>query len=437
MLRSLFILMMVVGTVPMIFIKPHVGILIWSWISYMNPHRISYGFISQLPMLDLVAGATIVSWLISREQKRFHLGTVGVAMLLFWGWTLVTTIFSKAPERSWYELGEFSKIMLFTLMVLPLINTKWRIHCLLYVIALSLGFYGLKGGAFTIVTGGNFTVLGPPGSFISDNNHLALALLMLIPILRYISLHGDTRWIKIGAFWAVFVVAVAVLGSQSRGALIAAVIITPFLVAKGRRRIAVILLLAVVGWVGYSFMPPAWQERMATISSYQEDQSASSRIGMWRGAYRVAQDHPIVGGGFSSNYSPAFISRYLEPGEKIRAYHSIYFMTLAEHGYVGLFLFLLLLTSSYYTFGHVAQLARGQPDMRWMEDLAKMLQVSLMAYATAGAFLSLAKFDFAYHICVMALVLQQMAEARAAGQPQPAPQTMQARLSYGTTKPAE
>ncbi|RME66206.1 MAG: putative O-glycosylation ligase, exosortase A system-associated, partial [Alphaproteobacteria bacterium] len=328
MLRSILILMMIVSTLPMIFIKPHVGILVWSWVSYMNPHRLAYGFAYDMPMLDAVAGATILAWLVSREPKKFRLHPVSLALLAFWGWTAVTTLLSQTPHRSVPELTEFSKIMLFTLMALPLITTRWRLHSLIYVLALSLGFYGLKGGVFTILKGGSFAVNGPAGSFIGDNNHLALALLMLIPLLRYVSLHGDKTWIKQAAFWSVFIVAISVLGSQSRGAMLAAAVTLPFLVAKGRRRIAIFALMGIMATLAVAFMPDTWRERMLSVSSYQEDQSAQGRIDMWRGAFRVANDHPLTGGGFSSNYVPSFMEQYVDAGVKLRAYHSIYFMTL-------------------------------------------------------------------------------------------------------------
>ncbi|GAB4139578.1 MAG: putative O-glycosylation ligase, exosortase A system-associated [Sphingomonadales bacterium] len=412
MLRSIMILMMIIGTVPMIFVKPHVGMLVWSWISYMNPHRLSYGFAYDMPMLDAIAAATLVGWLISREPKRFRLHPVSLTLILFWGWTLVTTILSKAPDRSWPELTVVSKIMFFTLMLLPLITTKWRLHSLIYVIILSLGFFGIKGGLFTVITGGNYIVNGPAGTFIGDNNHLALALLMLIPLLRYVSLHGDTPWIRHAALWSIFIVAISILGSQSRGAFVAALVTMPILVAKGRRRIAIFALLGVMALGGLAFMPQEWRDRMATITTYEQDASATGRLDMWRGAFRLAQDHPFVGGGFSSNYHPPFMAQYMEPGKELRAYHSIYFMTLGEHGFVGLLLFLMIMTASYFTCAHIVKLARGDPDLKWAEDLAKMLQISLIAYGVAGAFLSLAKFDLFYHLCAMTLILHRVVAAR-------------------------
>jgi hypothetical protein len=68
-----------------------------------------------------------------------------------------------------------------------LIHGKERIQLLVWVTAVSIGFYGIRGGIFTILTGGNYRVYGPEETFIADNNQLGLALTMILPLLYYSS----------------------------------------------------------------------------------------------------------------------------------------------------------------------------------------------------------------------------------------------------------
>src|SRR3569832_3032786 len=65
-----------------------------------------------------------------------------------------------------------------------LMRDRFRIELLVWTIALSLGFYGGKGGIFTITSGGVHHVMGPPNSFIGGNNEIGLALIMTVPLLR-------------------------------------------------------------------------------------------------------------------------------------------------------------------------------------------------------------------------------------------------------------
>ena len=69
-MRDFLLTLVIFGSIPIIFVKPHVGILVWSWISYMNLHRFTWGFAFDFRFALLVAFATIVAWLISREPKR-------------------------------------------------------------------------------------------------------------------------------------------------------------------------------------------------------------------------------------------------------------------------------------------------------------------------------------------------------------------------------
>ena len=88
---------------------------------------------------------------------------------------------------AWEQMSKVSKIFLMIFVSMMLINTRERLIQLVWVIALSIGFFGVKGGIFTITTGGGFRVQGPAGSFIAGNNEMGLALAMTVPLLYYLS----------------------------------------------------------------------------------------------------------------------------------------------------------------------------------------------------------------------------------------------------------
>ena len=101
-----------------------------------------------------------------------------------------------------------------------------------------------------------------------------------------------------------------------------------------------------------------------------------------------------------------------------RDVHSIYFEAPAEHGYVGLVIFLALGIGAYLTAGSTIRRARDHPELAWAVDLAAMVQVSIAAYAIAGAFLTLATFDLYYHLIAIVVVASALVRARlAAGVP--------------------
>jgi hypothetical protein len=52
--------------------------------------------------------------------------------------------------------------------------------------------------------------------------------------------------------------------------------------------------------------------------------------------------------------------------------------------------------------------AKKDPDLTWARDLAAMIQVSMVAYMTAGAFLGLAYFDYIYHLIAVVVVVHHL-----------------------------
>ena len=89
--------------------------------------------------------------------------------------------------------------------------------------------------------------------------------------------------------------------------------------------------------------------------------------------------------------------------------HSIYFQVLGEHGFIGLGIFLLLGFTTWLRCGQMIRLARNIPEMKWIGDLASMLQVSLIGYGVSGAFLGLAYFDYYYHLIAITLITWSLA----------------------------
>ena len=132
----------------------------------MNPHRLAWGFSTTMPFAMIVALTTLVALLISREPKRIPWTRETVVLALFILWMIFTTFFAMYPVLAWPQLEKVLKIQLMIFVAMILINTRERLHALVWTIALSLGFYGVKGGIFTIMTGGAYRVQGPPGTFI-------------------------------------------------------------------------------------------------------------------------------------------------------------------------------------------------------------------------------------------------------------------------------
>jgi probable O-glycosylation ligase (exosortase A-associated) len=290
-------------------------------------------------------------------------------------------------------------------VTLMLVRDRQRVDWLVWVIVASLGFYGVKGGAFTLVTGGSYHIFGPAGSFIADNNDLAMALCMVLPLMRYLQLQATKKILKILLGAGMALTGIAILGTYSRGGMIGLAIVTVALLVKGRRRFVLALALVVIGATAYNFMPAKWVARMDTLHHAQEVDSAQTRIQSWKFAANVAFHRPLMGGGINVYQDAGLWARYAPEGSVQRAVHSIYFRVLGEQGFPGLILFLGLLVASWRNCSRVRKRLRQSPEGRWAYDLASMLQVSLVAYAIAGAFLTSTYFDLSYQLMALTALL--------------------------------
>lgn len=410
MIRSLFVFILVFLSLPFILVWPHVGILVWSWISYMNPHRLTYGIAYSFDFLDYVGGATIISAILTREPKRLPNHPLIYLLILFIAWGTLTTAFAVEQATAWRDWFTFIKICIFTFLTLMFMNTKARIHALLWVIILSIGFFSAKGGLFTFVLGGAGRVWGPDGSFMGDNNDFGLACVMLLPLIRYLHTQSTNKHVKRVLLAMGFLTILAIFGTQSRGAFLALAAILFFLVMKSNKKLFGIIAMVFSLAIGFVFMPASWRDRMDTIQNYQADASAEGRLTMWKFAIDVANDHPILGGGIDVFYNEPYRALYLPFGVQGRAVHSIYFEALGQHGYVGLIIFLLIMITAYFTCSTIMSRTRNHPELQWFYDLAAMLQVSLIGYAVAGAFLNLGTFDLYYHLIALIALIRVMSD---------------------------
>jgi probable O-glycosylation ligase (exosortase A-associated) len=363
----------------------------------MTPYRYTWSFAYDFRFVYIIAIVTLVAWFLSREPKKIVWSGVTVFMLAFLAWSTLTLLFAEFPGPAKVRWEEMAKIVLMDgVVTMALITTRARLDALIWVIVVSIGFFGVKGGIFTIVTGGHYQVSGAPGSYFGENNFLAAAVLVTIPLMRYLQLQSKERLVRWGLSAAMILCVFSVLGSQSRGGLLGLVVLVLVLFARSRKKLLISFGLIAALSAGFIFMPDTWHERMATITNYQEDASAEGRLTAWAYGYEKALEKPLLGGGFEA---------FLGHG---RSAHSIYFQVLGEHGFVGFAFYVLFLGATFMLAGSVVRRAADHAELMWAKDLMRMVQASLVVFGCVGAFLSIAYFELIVHLGAIAVVVDGM-----------------------------
>jgi putative inorganic carbon (hco3(-)) transporter len=418
-MRDILVLSIVLVAAVCALRRPWIGIMLWTWLSVMNPHRFTFGYAYDAPLATVAVACTLIGMLIERRVYNPFQSSLPVLLLVLMAWITLSWLFGLSVADDYEQWTKVMKIYFMTFVALAVLKTKLHIIALAWVLALSVGLLGLKGGLFTIASGGAERVWGPPGSFIQDNNAFALAVVMTIPLLRFLQTQLQAGWRRHAMTAMMVLCAVSALGSQSRGALLALAAMAFLLWARGRQLLLSGLVILLVALTFIPFMPETWTDRMATIGGgYEQDLSAHLRVSAWWNAYGIAKDN-VLGIGFNQD-RPELFARYSPYPDLTTGPHSIYFNMLGNHGFVGLALFLAIFVGTFLAAGRLRKEARNYPEARWCEDLGAMCQATLFGYFVGGAFLSLSYFDLPYNVMIL-IVLARAWVRRRAWKTEPAP----------------
>jgi putative inorganic carbon (hco3(-)) transporter len=406
-MRSLAFFVEMLVLLPVITIRPFVGVLIWSWISFMSPHKLLWGPGSSLPWAMITVVAIAIGCVIAREPKRFAWNPTTSMIALFMVCITLTSLVAMAPfDEVFHKWSTVMKAFALMLVTASLLTGKERIHALIWIMVLSLAYFGVKGGGFTVIHGGANRVQGPPDTAIGDNNALAAGLLVVVPLMNYLRMQSEHRVVRIALAGTIVITLFSIVGSYSRGALVGLLAMSVILWLKSKHKlVAAVVLPLVVGCV-IAFMPAQWMARMHTIDTYQVDSSVEGRFAIWQVAWQMALHRPLTGAGFMGPYDPEVVSQFV-PGAGARAVHSIWFEVLGENGFITFFVWCAITVCGAMAAWRIIKTASGVPELQWCVDLAKMSQVSMVAYLVAGSFLSLSYWDFYFTMLVAVAATHQ------------------------------
>ncbi len=244
-MRDVLVLLIVFGCLPFALFEPFIGVALWTWLSVMNPHRLTWGFAYNFPFAMITAIVTFLSLVLAPKKLKFPVNGTTITLIAFTIWMTVTYLTAIHVSYSYDMWSRVSKTLLMTLVALAAVRSEKQTTIFLWIFVMSVAFFGIKGGVFAFLTGGEFKVWGPPESQIEDNNAISVALVMMIPLLAYLYQHAPRRWIKPAMLAAILLSIGSILASYSRGAFVAISAMLLFLALKSRQRVLMIALLAI------------------------------------------------------------------------------------------------------------------------------------------------------------------------------------------------
>ena len=424
-MRDLAFVLGLLAMLPFAIGRPHICALLWCWTAMLVPNSLVYGFAVSIHFNLIVVLLTLLFWVFSKEPVRVPMNRTMVILITFGIFGTISAAFAIGPEGdAWGEWGKFSKIIFFALVVGALFNTRTRIEALIYAAFLSIGFHGVEEGVKFLVTGGTRHIYGPELSIIYDNNHFALAILCLLPLVFFLYRQATLPALRLVLLGSACVLFFTVVGTFSRGGLLGLLAIAVWAFIHSPRKVRYLAFAIPVAITLIAAAPDGWSHRMDTISTADQDESFMGRVIAWKQSTLIALDHPIFGGGFRAVQDFTIWTQYrltkfhnldfipTDQPDPIapHAAHSIYFQVLGDLGFVGLALFGALCLTAWRNTVVVAKKAKARADLEWAAQLAQYAQYSLIAYFVSGAALSMAYFEFLYILFAIIASLRQFVD---------------------------
>lgn len=260
---------------------------------------------------------------------------------------------------------------------------------------------------------GYLTEFAAGSSFLGDENDVALAMVLILPLAVYLlrqasSLPGRLLW-GVGSV----AIVLAVVFTHSRGGFVGLVAMVLYWVATTRKKAKAIGGLIVAAALLFAVAPSRYWERVETMRD-TDSGTAQIRRNYWAAARQMFYESPVWGVGGNNfgvllpDYAVGF-SEEKKPTQWGRATHSMYFQLLAEFGLIGVFLIGSVILLSFRDMREVIALNRMGRCPPSMGDLARSLRLGWVGFLVPAAFLSVLTYPHLYYLTALTVVVHRLA----------------------------
>ena len=415
-MRDIVLLAFIGIVLLMGFKRPFLWVLLYIYVDIVSPQEIGWGVIRSLhlSLVTFIAAFAGYALLDSKENSRFTLQQAIIVALLAWcGYTTLGAVFQEAAWQKWDWVW---KSMFFAAFLPLTLRTRLRLESAVLIFVLSIGAIAITGGIKTVFGGGGYgtlVLLVQNDSGIYEGSIFSTAAIASIPVILFLARRGTIfppHW----AVWAfaaalIFASLIVPVGTGARTGLVCIAVLAVLMLRQVRHRVLFAGMAGAALLVSLPFLPDEYVERMGTITGFRSDESASTRLEVWKWTYHYALANP-TGGGFDAYRGNSFTYEipeiegegnnrritYKEVTDRARAYHSSYFEMLGEQGWLGLFLWLAMQGLGLLNMERIRWREgpkRADRDV-WMYDLATALQHAQAIFLVGALFVGIAFQSF-------------------------------------------
>ena len=354
----------------------------------------------RLPIGDVAIAIALAGIVLQDGAVRFpaYLGW----LTAFVGWAALTGMQSSYPDLVGPQLVMVLKMVLIVFVAANALQTRGQIRLFTVFFLGCFALFPLRGAMFNFFVYHNDMEGRAIWNYLYNNpNDLGAMALLQLSMAVALLVSEKQGWVRWSALAGVIVIPMLILMTQSRGVFLGLVVFLVIVLAGQQRRFRIVAIVGTIALVLAALMPAGVMGRIGTLRHATstttldavdgEAGSARQRYEIWRVAFKIIRDHPIVGvglGAYKVNHEQYALDPEFNPtAQGGRDTHSLYFNVLAETGYPGLVLYLGMVIGVAIRSERTRRRCKGVLDAAARQLL--LLQAGLAAFLTAVIFGSL------------------------------------------------
>ncbi|MBB4633584.1 putative O-glycosylation ligase, exosortase A system-associated [Sphingosinicella soli] len=411
-MRDLVLICFIVGFVVASFRRPYFMALGYIWVDFLQPQKLTYWFLNSAPLALIMALGAVAFYVFLDEKQRIRLSIVQVLVILLvllatintFGWALV-------PEHAVVKWDWVWKGLLFSVFLPWVLTTRRRVEAAAFVMVLSTAAITISGGIKTLLGGGgygNVSFLVQSNTGLYEGSTLATVALCFIPLTLWLYRRNTILKRNLLTLLAtagiIFSMTLVTVGAEARTGLVAGAALVVLLWLGSKRKLVLAACFTAAAVITIPLLPESFTDRMSTIKNYDEDMSASTRIGVWKWTIDFVKTHPM-GGGFGvyrinqfdvdmqrrEGSADNMASRDVTIKKEARAFHNSFFEVLGELGYLGAMIYVAIVVLALHATWKLRNISTGDPESDiWFRDLGTMMAISMIVYTVGSMFVSIA-----------------------------------------------
>jgi O-antigen ligase len=439
-MRDIFVLLISAALIFAAFTSRFAGAFGYWWFSIFRPQDWVWGNINSLKLPLIALAVFVIPCFLQGLWPRIK-DSISFLMLAWLGLAFTAAVATNCTPIGFRQdlLFQFSIMMLAIFLTIRVTDTPKKFYLIVAIVAASIAFHSGKAGLLSLLgMGGSYYGASTLTGLFAGSNSFAFGSAVLLFFNIFIVKMAHTknaitylpsklqskRLIKAIKFFGP-IVAIGmiynVIALFSRGAALAMFIglVIWFALSKLLKfkhvimtTTSLVLLFSLFG------LPEGYEERIVSAFAEEEelDVSAASRPHFWGIAADIARDQPLgVGPGCYNTYYEIYDHSNGRFGH-YRTVHSAHFEALAETGYMGVIVWLLLYIIALKKLFSIRKLANANilhdPKNEFFANAANMLITANIVFFIGSAFYAQAYNDIIWLIWGLTVILVNLFEQK-------------------------